>query len=50
MKTIFEAAGFVCEHVLVHERDIENKGQGITMNRRWIQAEFKYVSVENCNS
>lgn len=50
MKSLFEDAGFICEHIFIHERDIENKGKSIVMNRRWIQAEFKLACSSDCKS
>jgi methyltransferase-like protein 6 len=35
-----EAEGLTCAAVAVHERDITNRAQGVTMERRWIQATF----------
>ncbi len=35
-----KAEGLTCAAVAVHERDITNRAQGVTMERRWIQATF----------
>jgi hypothetical protein len=42
LKALFAEQGFVCESVVVHARLIENRKSGVQMNRRWIQAVFRY--------
>ncbi len=37
---LFAAQGLACAASTVHERDITNRAQGVTMARRWIQATF----------
>ncbi len=37
---LFLDAGFTCEDYKVHERQIENRRQEVTMHRRWVQAVF----------
>lgn len=39
---LFRRNGFRCEDVHVHERQVENRGKALTMDRRWIQALFTY--------
>ncbi|GAX86222.1 hypothetical protein CEUSTIGMA_g13635.t1 [Chlamydomonas eustigma] len=41
LKDMFLQYGLHCTHVVMHERDVNNMKQGITMHRRWIQAVFK---------
>ena len=40
---LFQDAGFRCEEYKVHERQIENRRQEVTMHRRWVQAAFTYL-------
>ncbi len=37
---LFLDAGFTCQDYKVHERQIENRRQEVTMHRRWVQAVF----------
>ncbi len=37
---LFLEAGFTCQDYKVHERQIENRRQEVTMHRRWVQAVF----------
>ena len=37
---MFAAHGFLCRDMRVHERSISNRKQGVSMQRRWIQAVF----------
>ncbi len=37
---LFLDAGFTCQDYRVHERQIENRRQEVTMHRRWVQAVF----------
>lgn len=39
---LFLDAGFTCKDYKVHERQIENRRQGVTMHRRWVQAVFTH--------
>lgn len=39
---LFTQAGFECEDVRVHERQVQNRAKDLTMERRWIQAVFRY--------
>ncbi|KAI8464188.1 MAG: hypothetical protein J3K34DRAFT_526399 [Monoraphidium minutum] len=41
LKALFAAAGFECEALEVHDRLIENRGSGVSMRRRWVQAVFR---------
>lgn len=38
---MFAEEGLVCEAVVVHERDITNRKQQISMHRKWVQAVFR---------
>ena len=40
LKSLFSTEDFECERLVIHERDIENRRQGIRMQRKWIQAVF----------
>ncbi len=40
---LFLDAGFTCEDYRVHERQIENRRQEVTMHRRWVQAVFTHA-------
>jgi hypothetical protein len=40
---LFTAAGFECEDMCIHERQVHNRAKELIMNRRWIQATFRYV-------
>ncbi len=40
---LFLDAGFRCEEYKVHERQIENRQQEVTIHRRWVQAVFTYA-------
>jgi methyltransferase-like protein 6 len=42
---LFAAEGLACVSVDVQERDITNRAQGVTMERRWIQATFVHASA-----
>ena len=49
----FGAAGggrFACEAMHVSAREIENRRQGVTMSRRWIQAEFTFQVGEEAEN
>lgn len=37
---LFEAAGFRCLDAGYIEKDVVNRGQGVAMARRWLQAKF----------
>ena len=39
---LFSEAGYSCERVHIHERTIENRRKGLSMDRRWIQAVFVF--------
>lgn len=39
---MFAAQGFVCESLVTHERDIENRKTEVHMHRRWLQAVFRF--------
>ena len=43
MRGLFEAEGFRCDSLLVHEKTVQNRAQGISMERRWIQAVFTFI-------
>ncbi|KAL0024741.1 hypothetical protein WJX77_012493 [Trebouxia sp. C0004] len=43
---LFLDAGFTCEEYKVHERQIENRRQEVTMHRRWVQAVFTYAAPQ----
>ena len=34
---LFQGHGFSCCNLLMHERDVENRKNAITMHRRWVQ-------------
>lgn len=40
LRELFEAEGYRCDSLLVHEKTVQNRAQGIAMERRWIQAVF----------
>eukprot|EP00887_Chlorella_sp_A99_P007498 scaffold2.g7498.t1 len=42
LRQLFGSQGFVCEYVRVQERVVENRRQGSAMDRRWVQAVFRY--------
>lgn len=40
---MFEAEGFRCDSLLMHEKTVQNRALEISMERRWIQAVFTYM-------
>lgn len=40
LRSLFAAQGLACAQLCVQERDITNRAQGVTMQRRWVQAVF----------
>lgn len=43
LRELFEAEGYRCDSLLVHEKTVQNRAQGIAMERRWIQAVFTFM-------
>ena len=43
---LFLDAGFTCQDYKVHERQVENRRQEVTMHRRWVQAVFTRVQQQ----
>lgn len=43
---LFLDAGFTCQDYKVHERQIENRRQQVTMHRRWVQAVFTLAPTQ----
>jgi len=42
---LFQKHGMLLEELAVHERAITNRGQGVRMDRRWVQASFASAAV-----
>ena len=47
LSELFEAEGFRCDSLLVHEKTVQNRALGLAMDRRWIQVRALPVPV--CN-
>jgi methyltransferase-like protein 6 len=45
IRTLFSDQEMLLEELAVHERAITNRGKGVTMDRRWVQASFASAQV-----
>jgi hypothetical protein len=42
LKAAFEAGGFICDKIKIHNKVQVNRKTGVVLERRWLQAEFIY--------
>lgn len=40
LKSLFQEEGFQCDRITIFNKQVENKGRNLTMDRKWIQAVF----------
>lgn len=47
---LFERAGFKCRSLVTHERLMENRAQGLTMHRKWVQVKAGHRRGRNVSA